>query len=77
MKEEKGNLEVKPAKEVVKEKKVDTYIMVATHLSWGLNGKNHFYADRKPLISEKVMGKYAEILLDWLENGWIKEGSYK
>lgn len=68
-------VEVKPAKKV--EKKADTFIMKVGHLSWGRDGKSHFYADKNPLITEKVMGKYADVLLEWLDNGWIEEGSYK
>jgi hypothetical protein len=64
----------KKAKEAPK--KQDTFVMKVGHLSWGRDGKNHFYADKKPLISEKVMGKYADILLTWIEAGWIEEGSY-
>jgi len=59
------------------EKKAESFIMKVGHLSWGRNAKNHFYADKKPLITEKVMGKYSDTLLDWIEKGWIEEGSYK
>ena len=55
----------------------DTYVMTVTHLSWGFRNKNHFFADRKPKINAKVMGKFAKILPIWLERGWIKKGSYK
>ena len=64
-----------PKKEVKKAKET-TYIMKVTHIAWGKNKKNHFFADKKPLISEKVMGKFAEELKIWLKNGWIEEGSY-
>lgn len=70
-------------KEVVAEKKQEsrlkesTYIMKVTHLSWGRNGNNHFYSEKKPLITEKVMGKYAGTLKIWLKAGWIEEGKYK
>jgi hypothetical protein len=60
----------------VKQDEKTTYIMKVTHLSWGLNGKSHFYTDDKPLISEKVMGSYAGVLKIWLENGWIEKGKY-
>lgn len=53
-----------------------TYIMKVTHLAWGKNGKNSFYAKKKPLINAKVMGKYSGTLDIWLKNGWIEEGSY-
>ncbi|MDX5586088.1 MAG: hypothetical protein QNK20_14435 [Aureibaculum sp.] len=66
--------EVKIIKKV--EKKAETFVMKVGHISWGRDGKNHFYADKKPLITEKVMGKYAEVLLEWLGNGWIEEGVY-
>jgi len=56
--------------------KVDTYIMNATHLSWGQNGKNHFFAAKKPIISREVMGKYAPTLDIWIENGWVIPGKY-
>lgn len=59
------------------EVKVDTFVMKVGHLSWGRDNKNHFYADKKPLITKKVMSKYADIILDWLDKGWIEEGSYK
>lgn len=55
----------------------ETYIMTVGHLSWGLNNKSHFYADKKPLINAKVMGNYSNTLLVWLKEGWIKKGSYK
>ena len=69
--------EVKKAPEAKKAEKEVTYIMKVTHLSWGLNGKNHFFAEKKPLISKESMGKYAPILEVWLENEWIQLGSYK
>lgn len=53
------------------------YIMKVTHLAWGKNNKNHFYADKKPLINAKVMKGYASQLKIWLKNGWIEKGSYK
>lgn len=59
------------------EKDTGNYIMTVSHLSWGANGKNHFYADKKPLINAKVMGKYADTLKIWLDNNWIQKGSYK
>lgn len=65
-----------PKKEVKQAKEV-TYIMNVGHLPWGFNKKNHFFAEKKPLISKKVMGKYASDLEIWLKKGWIKEGSYK
>jgi len=67
--------EIKPEPKV--EVKVDNYVMKVTHLSWGSNNKNHFYADKKPLINAKVMGKYADVLKIWLKNEWIEKGSYK
>jgi uncharacterized protein YaiL (DUF2058 family) len=54
-----------------------TFIMTVGRLSWGLNEKNYFYADKKPLINAKVMGSYAKTLKVWLEAGWIKKGAYK
>jgi hypothetical protein len=68
----------KKAPEVKKEepKKETTYIMQVTHLAWGKNGMNHFYASKKPLISKKVMRNYASTLDLWIKNGWVKEGSY-
>jgi hypothetical protein len=66
--------EVKKAPEVKKEV---TYIMKVTHLSWGQNGKNHFFAEQKPLISKSVMGKYADVLEIWIKNEWVEPGSYK
>lgn len=71
--------EKKKADEAAKEKKVlsGTFIMKVTHLSWGEKGKNHFYAKEKPLISAKVMGKYANTLKLWLDKGWIEKGEYK
>ena len=72
--------EVEPKKETKPELKVnsnDTYIMTVSHLSWGLNSKNHFYVGNKPLINEKVMGKFASTLKVWLSKGWIEKGSYK
>jgi hypothetical protein len=69
--------EVKKAPEVKKVEKEVTYIMKVTHLSWGQNGKNHFFAEKKPLISKTAMGKFASILDVWLENEWIQVGSYK
>jgi hypothetical protein len=67
----------KPAGEKKEAKKEVTYIMKVTHLSWGKDSKNHFFAEKKPLISEKEMGKYAPILAIWLKQGWIEQGSYK
>jgi hypothetical protein len=64
-------------KEPKKVEEVSTYIMKVTHLSWGLNGKNHFFAEEKPLISKGVMGKYSDILDIWEKNEWIERGSYK
>jgi hypothetical protein len=52
------------------------YIMKVTHLSWGLKGKNHFFADHKPEINAKVMAEYASTLDVWLQNKWIEKGSY-
>ena len=51
--------------------------MATGHLSWGLNNKNHFFADEKPEINAKVMGKYAPTLAIWLAAKWIVKGSYK
>jgi len=51
--------------------------MQVTHLSWGRNGMNHFFAAKKPLISEKVMRNYKDTLDIWIKKGWVKEGSYK
>lgn len=64
-------------KEVAKNEKEVTFIMQVTHLSWGQNGKNHFFAEKKPLISKEVMGKYASVLDVWVENKWVIPGSYK
>jgi hypothetical protein len=60
----------------VKADEKTTYIMKVTHLSWGLNGRSHFYTESKPLINEKVMGNYADVLKIWVENGWIEKGKY-
>ena len=78
MEEAKKTVEKKVEVKSVKnaDKKPETFIMKVGHLSWGRNGKNHFYADKKPLITEKVMGKYSEVLLEWITNGWIEEGAY-
>ena len=57
--------------------KVESYVMKVTHLSWGLGERNHFYADKKPLINEKVMGNYANTLKSWIKAGWVEPGSYK
>lgn len=65
-----------PQKKEVAEKKETTYVMKVTHLSWGRNNMNHFYAEKKPLITEKAMGKYAGSLQIWLKKGWIEEGKY-
>lgn len=54
-----------------------TFIMTVGHLSWGLNGKSHFYADKKPIINAKVMGTYTETLKLWIKAGWVIKGSYK
>lgn len=75
--EKKAPVKKEEKKEKAPAKKEETFIMTVGRLDWGANQKNHFYADKKPLITEKVMGKYADTLLIWLENGWIKEGSYK
>lgn len=79
MENEKKKAEVKKVVETKKVEKVKeaTYIMTVTHLSWGANNRNHFYADKKPLISKKVMGKFADKLDIWIKEGWVKEGSYK
>lgn len=72
--------EAKKAPEEVKEAEKapeGNYIMKVTHLAWGKDNKNHFYADKKPLINAKVMKGYAGILKIWLEKGWIEKGSYK
>jgi hypothetical protein len=69
--------EVKKAPEVKKVEKEVTYTMKVTHLSWGANGKNHFFAEKKPLISAKVMGKYAPVLELWTKNDWVEPGAYK
>jgi len=68
-------VETKPVKKA--EKKAETFIMKVDHLSWGRDNKNHFFANKKPLITEIVMGKYSEVLLDWIDKDWIEEGSYK
>lgn len=75
--EEKAPEKVVTPVEKTEETFEGSYIMKVTHLPWGMNGKNHFYADKKPLITEKVMGKYAKVLKIWLDNDWIKKGSYK
>ena len=64
-------------KEVAKIREEVTYIMKVTHLSWGLNGKNHFFAEQKPFISKEIMEKYAEALDIWVKNDWVEKGSYK
>ena len=66
------------AEEEAKNKKAlsGTFIMTVGHLSWGRNGKSHFYADKKPLINAKVMGSFSKTLLIWIKEGWIKKGSY-
>ena len=69
-------LEDEAAEKLAKSIKGD-FIMATGHLSWGLNNKSHFYADTKPLINAKVMGKYAPTLATWLKAGWIVKGSYK
>lgn len=53
------------------------FIMKVGHLSWGNRNMNHFYADKRPLINAKKMGKYYPTLLIWLNKGWIEKGSYK
>ena len=83
--EEKANQELEEKKKADEAAKLaaeekatpkGNYIMKVTHLSWGLNGKNHFYADKKPLINAKEMGSYSGVLKIWLENKWIEKGSY-
>jgi len=79
MEEKKEEKQVKKPvenKKEVKEIGEVTYIMNVTHLSWGYNKKSHFYAEKKPVISKKVMGKYHNELNVWLKNNWIKEGKY-
>lgn len=72
----KAEAERVAAEKAAAEKEEATYIMKVTHLSWGRNSLNHFYAEKKPLINEKVMGKYAGTLQIWLKKGWIEEGKY-
>ena len=54
----------------------ETFVMLTTFLSWGAFGKNHFYSDKKPLISRKKLGSYSSIIDIWLKVGWIEKGSY-
>lgn len=65
------------AKKVEPKAQPDTYIMKVSRLDWGKDNKNHFHSDDKPLISDKVMGKYSKTLKVWLDNDWIEKGSYK
>jgi hypothetical protein len=67
--------ETKEVEKVVSSK--GDFIMKVGHLAWGLNNKNHFFADKKPLINAKVMGKYSDRLKIWLDKNWIEKGSYK
>lgn len=53
-----------------------TYVMKVTHLSWGEKKMNHFYADKKPKISRKVMGKFHTEIDIWLKNKWVEKGKY-
>jgi hypothetical protein len=53
------------------------FIMKVGHLPWGFSDRNHFFADKKPLINAKVMGNYADTLEIWLKAEWIEKGSYK
>lgn len=70
--------EKKKADKAARAKKLSgTFIMKATHLSWGANNKNHFYSEKKPLISAKVMGKYVNTLELWIDNGWVEKGIYE
>ncbi len=73
-KAEKSKVEIKAEKVNVLS---GNFIMKVTHLPWGANGRNHFFAKKKPLINTKVMGKFANTLKIWLDNGWIEKGDYK
>ena len=53
-----------------------TFTMKVGHLSWGFQGRNHFFADKKPLINAQVMHEYAPTLDDWLKAGYIEKGKY-
>ena len=75
-KKKADELAAKAADEKANQFPKGTFIMKVTHLSWGHQGKSHFFADKKPLISAKSMGGYAGILKVWIENGWIEKGSY-
>jgi hypothetical protein len=68
---------VKVEVETKKDDLTGTFIMKVSHLSWGYQNKNHFFADDKPLISSKSMGKYSGIMEIWLSNNWIEKGTYK
>ena len=76
--EEKAPVKAEVSVEKAEEKAISgDFIMTVGHLAWGQNGRNHFFADKKPLINAKVMNKYSETLKIWLAKGWIKKGSYK
>jgi hypothetical protein len=68
---------LKKEQEKAKDIPSGNFIMKVTYLSWGKDGRGSFYADKKPLINAKVMGKYAGVLKKWLDAGWIEKGSYK
>jgi hypothetical protein len=76
---EETNETVEETAEVVEKVTIlkGNFIMTKTHLNWGANGRNHFYAKKKPLINAKVMGKFHGTLKIWLDKGWIEKGSYK